>query len=111
MLIIMSNTAILDIDTSLSYRLMEGFIESFVNKIVNDRGHPRRVALSSVQKAAGLPITSEGMLLTRQMTESIMQEMVSQRAIEGYQIKPRRENGAEWVFVQLYKAGADANAS
>ncbi len=111
MLIIMSNTAILDMDTSLSYRLMEGFIESFVYKIVSDRGHPRRMALSSVQKAAGLPMTSEGMLLTRQMTESIMQGMVSRRAIEGYQIKPRKENGAEWVYVQLFKAGADADAS
>lgn len=110
MLIVMSYGANIDMDSSLSYRLMEGFIESFVYKIVNDRGHPRRVALSSMQKAAGLPMTSEGMLITRLMTESIMQKMVSRRVIEGYDIKPRKENGAEWVFVQLFKAGADAHA-
>lgn len=105
----MSTIAKIDMNSSQCYRLVEGSLRSFVNVIETDRRHSRRIALSSVQKAAGLPMTSEGMSLTRQMTEDVLQQMVSRKEIEGYLIRPRKENGAESVFVQLPKAGAGAD--
>lgn len=110
MLVIMTYSANNVMDTSQCSRLVEDFIKSFIEKIVTDRGFPRRVALSSVQKAAGLPITADGMSITRLMTENVMQRMVNQRVIESYRIEPRKENGAEWLYVQLFKAGAGADA-
>lgn len=98
------------IQVSPYYGLAEGYISSFVKLIESDRGYPRRFALSTVQRVAGLPATSEGMRIARDMTVSILDRMVSSGIIEGYQIKPKKENSPEWAFVKLGRSGAGADA-
>lgn len=88
---------------SEGYTLAQEQIKSNIDTMKMNRSYPRLFSLHSIQKKIGAPLTAEGIVYTRKITEDVLRGLMNDGSILSFKIKPKFGDGPEWVFVEIPK--------
>lgn len=97
-------------ESGQSREAMAECLDRLVSQMYADRERPRMVALSTIQRTAGVPRSAEGMMFAKETAETVLQRMTASGRIQGYSIRPRHENGPEYAFIELQRPRVESDA-
>lgn len=91
------------IHDSPGYAIALEQIRKRINNLELNRSRPRSFSLHGIQKEIEAPMTADGFIRTREITQAVLTDLVEDGSIVSFVIKPNFANGPEWAFVELPK--------
>lgn len=91
------------IHESPGYAIALEQIRSKVDDMKINRSRPRSFSLHGIQKKIKAPLTADGIIETREITQAVLTELVEDGSINSFVIRPNFIDGPEWAFIELPK--------